>query len=173
VTHSYELPPGRYQARLVIKDRATGRLGSVRQNFDVPSPLGLRLTTPVLTDVLAPGEGAADPGRPIPIARRSFSAGSRLACAVEVWAGGSAENPSLVEIVYEVLRGDGSVAARSSPKVLPWDGTGAHGDTFRLTLQRPGDYELRVRARDVRSGEEVVTGERFRVARALSDAIRP
>jgi hypothetical protein len=164
VTHSYDLPPGRYQARLVVRDRASGQLGSVRQNFDVPNPVGLRLTTPVLTDVLLPdAAGTGDSAIPLPIARRSFAIGSRLMCSVEVWAGGSAEAPSQVEIFYEVLRGDGSVAARSNPRALPRGATGAHGDTFKLSLKKAGEYELRVRARDARSGEEVVAYDRFRV----------
>ena len=67
VSHLYKLAPGRYQARLVVLDRGSGRTGSVRLTFEVPGPEGLRLTTPMLTDVLAPGANARSraprPGR--------------------------------------------------------------------------------------------------------------
>ncbi|HEX6737919.1 MAG TPA: VWA domain-containing protein [Vicinamibacteria bacterium] len=162
VAHNYELPPGRYQARLVVLDSTSGRLGSVRQTFDVPAPQRLRLATPVLTDMLAPPAAPGEGGRPVPVARRSFGVGSRLLCAVEVW-GVSAADPGAVEIVYELRRGDGSVITRTPPRPVPADGRGVRGDVFKLTLNRPGSYELRLQAREPASSEEVLAVERFEV----------
>jgi hypothetical protein len=168
VSHLYELAAGRYQARVVVLDRDSGRTGSVRLTFEVPGLEGLRLTTPVLTDVLAP---AADPdaaAHPLPVARRSFAAGSRLICRVEAWGAGTVGGDPSLEIVHEVRRADGSVAARSAPRPLVADATGAHAEAFRLTLHRPGEYELRVLARDRRTGAEAVARQRFTVTEAIS-----
>jgi hypothetical protein len=163
VTHLYELPPGRYQARMLVSDRAGGRTGSVRRTFDVPSAAELRISTPVLTDVLAPADAPDAGPRPVPVARRSFRIGTRLVCAVEVWGGRAAPERSAVDIVYEVRRADGSIVARTNPKLLVREATGAHPDQFKLTLHRTGEYELRLRARDHASGEEAAAVERFRV----------
>jgi VWFA-related protein len=168
VTHLYELPPGRYQARMVVVDRGSGRTGSVRHTFEVPGPSGLRLTTPVLTDVSVPGAGTDAPAQPVPVARRAFDAGSRLLCRVEVWGAASAGGSSSVDIVYEVVRADGSVAARSAPKPLAPDATGVYADVFKLTLNRPGEYEVRLQARDRNSGGEAVARRRFVVTPAAA-----
>ena len=165
VTHLYQLVPGRYQARLVVTDRGSGRTGSVRKTFDVPSPAGLRLTTPVLTDVMAPVAADAPP-QPVPVARRAFAAGSRLLCRVEVWGASSAGGSSALEVVYEVRRADGTVAARSAPKALAPDATGVYADVFKLTLNRPGEYELRVQAHDRAAGGDAVAGTQFEVTPA-------
>jgi hypothetical protein len=82
-------------------------------------------------------------------------------------AGTVGGDPSL-EIVHEVRRADGSVAARSAPRPLAAEGTGAHADAFKLTLHRPGEYELRLVARDRRTGAEAVARQRFTVTAALS-----
>ena len=71
------------------------------------------------------------------------------------------ESPS--EIVYEVRRGDGSIITRTPPRPVPPDGHGVRGDVFKLTLNRPGSYELRLQARDPASSEEAVAVERFEV----------
>jgi VWFA-related protein len=167
ITHLYELLPGRHQARLAVVDRGSGRTGSVRHTFDVPSGEGLRLTTPVLTDVLAPGGGPDDPAYPVPVARRAFDAGSRLLCRVEAW-GAAAAGAASLEIVHEVRRADGTVAARSAPRPLAPDAAGVYADVFKLTLNRPGDYELRLQVRDRASGASAVASTRFGVTQATA-----
>jgi hypothetical protein len=67
-------------------------------------------------------------------------------------------------MIYEVRRDDGTVVARSSPKPLARNETGAYADIFKLTLQRPGAYEMRLTARDRRSGDEALFVEPFLVA---------
>lgn len=162
-----EAGPGRYQARMAVMDRGIGRTGSVRHTFEVPSPSSLRLTTPVLTDMMAPGADADAPGQPVPVARRAFDAGSRLLCRVEVWGAGTAGGSSSLDVVYEVRRADGTVAARSAPRPLAADATGVYADVFKLTLNRPGEYELRLQARDRASGGEAVASRRIVVTPAV------
>ena len=162
VIHGYELPPGRYQATLAVRDRRSGRVGSVRYDLEVPRLPGLRVTTPILTDALQRGAEGAAP-IPLPIARRAFAPGTRLVCAFAVEGarrGGAAGGPRVL-ITYEVRRRDGTVVTRAWPTPLPLDDTGALSGRFSLTLNRPGEYEMHIRARDELSGEQAVAVQAF------------
>jgi hypothetical protein len=167
ITHSFDLPPGRYQATLAVRDRGSERSGSVSYEFDVPPRGGLRITTPVLSDTLVPGkDGAAS--SPAPLARRVFAAGSRLACRFAVEGAGreAAGASPRVQIGYEILRRSGAVVTRTEWIPLEPDAVGALSTTFSLTLNRAGAYELRLRARDEVTGEETSAVQTFEVAAA-------
>jgi hypothetical protein len=72
-----ELGPGRYEARVVLREVATGHSGTVTHPFDVPAPGSPRLTTPVVTDIFR-----AD-GRAVEIARARFDPGRTVECLFE------------------------------------------------------------------------------------------
>jgi VWFA-related protein len=85
VMREFRLAPGVYQARLLLRDRNSGRSGTVRHQFEVPTLDALRTSTPVLTDVLQPRPaGSPVPPRPVPVARRTFAAGRTLYYLFEV-----------------------------------------------------------------------------------------
>jgi hypothetical protein len=162
VSHSYDLPPGRYQSTLAVRDRRSGRVGSVRHDFEVPRVPGLRVTTPILTDAFQRSAESAAPV-PVPIARRTFAPGTRLVCAFAVEGArreGEAGEPR-VTITYEVRRRDGTVVTRAWPTPLPLDSQGALSGSFSLTLNRPGGYEMHIRARDEVSGEQASAVQAF------------
>jgi hypothetical protein len=162
VIHGYELPAGRYQASLAVRDKRSGRVGSVRHDFEVPRLPGLRITTPILTDALQRvAEGA--PPIPIPIARRTFPPGTRLVCAFSVEGARPEGEASArrVATTYEVRRSDGTVVTRSATTPLPPDEQGVLAGRFSLTLNRPGGYELRIQARDEVAGEEAIAVHAF------------
>jgi hypothetical protein len=71
----FELPPGTYQARLLVRDTRGPALGTVRHTFTVPRADGLRTSTPILTDAVQ-SEGGRE--LPVPLARRHFASGARL-----------------------------------------------------------------------------------------------
>ena len=52
VTREFSLPSGSYQAKLVVRELGSGRIGSVIHEFDVPPLTSFRLSTPVLSDAL-------------------------------------------------------------------------------------------------------------------------
>jgi hypothetical protein len=67
VSREFSLPSGAYQARVVIRDRTSGRIGSVTHAFDVPPLTGFRVSSPLLTDVLQTdptGQAAPKAGAP-------------------------------------------------------------------------------------------------------------
>ena len=151
IRREFSLTPGRYQATLLLRDRASGLLGSVRHEFDVPAPGQLRISTPVITDTLQPA-AAGQPARPVPIARRTFQAGSRILAAFDIYGfatGGSGSNPR-VSVGYSLRRADGTEAAAVSPRLLAPGAAGRLSVAIGLTLpgDASGEYDFSLTIRD-------------------------
>lgn len=157
----FQLAPGRYQARLLVRDRTRGRVGSVRQDFDVP-PLGqARLSTPVLTDSLEPARPATPP-RPRPIAHRDFVAGARLYYAFEAYDLGAGATEEL-RVTWALRHTDGRTALDPETRVLRADAQGRLAQVFVLAAPgQPGDYELVLGLR-TRDGLTLDVRDPFRV----------
>ncbi len=75
----FELKSGDYQAKIVVRDTRTGRVGTVIHEFDVPPLDELRVSTPVLSDTRAPSPATEGvPGGMLAVvARREFALGLR------------------------------------------------------------------------------------------------
>ena len=82
----FALAPGTYQARLLVRDERSGKVGTVRHTFTVPPAQGLRVSTPILTDSVH-AEGGAE--RPVPIAHRTFKADTKLMYEFEIYGAGT------------------------------------------------------------------------------------
>ena len=86
VVKDFELPPGAYQAKIVVRELNSNRVGTVVHQFEVPDLAKFHASTPVVTDTLQPApEGSKDRPRPQPLARRVFPAGSTVFCSLEVY----------------------------------------------------------------------------------------
>jgi hypothetical protein len=157
IQREFSLAPGRYQATVVLRDRATGAIGSVRHEFDVPAPQGFRITTPLVTDTVEPG-AAGQPPRPVPTARRAFKAGTRIAAAFEIL--GASENASgspraesrgsQVSVAYTLRRADGTQVAASQPQPVKPNARGEIPVMIGISLPSgtSGEHELHVSVRD-------------------------
>jgi VWFA-related protein len=150
VRRELELAPGVYQARLLVRHRESGRLGTVRHEFEVPRPQGLRTSTPVLTDTFQAGSAEALP-RPVPVARRVFPAGSRLGYAYEVY--GASPDPVAggpkVSAGYVVRKADGTAVASGPTRPLKPAGLDRLGQVVLfMAPAEPGDYEFVLDVRD-------------------------
>jgi VWFA-related protein len=146
----FTLAPGRYQATILLRDRATGTIGSVRHEFEVPAPRAFRITTPIITDVIQPGT-AQGQARPVPIASRTFQAGSRIAAAFEILGVSAAgTNPPAVSVSYALKRADGTTVTSIPPQPLKPNAAGQFGVTIGITLPQgaAGDHELVLSVRD-------------------------
>ena len=150
VFRDFQLAPGVYQARLLVRDRASGRLGTVRHEFQVDEPTGLRTSTPVLTDVME-AAGPASPGRPVPVARRIFRGTDRLFLLFEVYGAQAAEGgePRVV-VQYRLRKADGAPVREILPRTLPPGQSGvlAALAAFPLDGLDPGQYEVVATVRD-------------------------
>ena len=147
----FTLEPGRYQATVLLRDRATGILGSVRHEFEVPQPREFRMTTPIVTDRVQPPAGAGQPPRPVPIAHRTFKAGTRLAAAFEIYGATDAgrEGPR-VSVAYTLRRAGGTQVAAAPPQLLKPDAQGRVSVLMGVLLPAgaAGEHELHVSVRD-------------------------
>jgi VWFA-related protein len=163
----FELPPGVTQARVVVRDRASGAMGAVSQRFEVLPPGGLRLSTPILTDHVEP---AAKPGgRPVPAlaAHRVFRPGGTLYCEFEVF--GAASFPGRTPRVVaglEVFAADGRLARKADLTPIAADAGGRVVRLVGMSLEgmAQGAYELVLKIRDEVGDAHVERREPFTLA---------
>jgi VWFA-related protein len=158
VLRDFELPPGTYQARLLVRDAKGGALGAIRHTFTVPPADGLRTSTPILTDAVQ-----SDGGRelPVPLARRHFASGSKLFYVFDVYG---ASGPGEVRISYAVRRGE-TTFAESAPRavVAAADGSLSQRLVLPLTGAAPGQYEIRLTVTDPKTGTSFERRDAFLV----------
>jgi VWFA-related protein len=160
-TRELQLDPGLWQARVVVQDPRTRKLGSVLHTFEVPEADGLRVSSPVLTDEVESSRGTTRPR--LRVGRR-FEAGRDLYCQYQVF--GATPDPASrqprVRAGYVVTRGDRVVVA-GAPR--PIDPT-ARGDLLpvfglRTSGWEPGVYRLTLGIFDDVSHEEREIDEPF------------
>jgi VWFA-related protein len=163
MVREFQLKPGSYEVRFVVRDPHSRHVGSVRQRFVVPDPAELSISTPILTDRLQadPAGGA----RPVPIAHRNFKSGSRLAFAFDVYgAAHDATGAPRLSSSYLVRRADGTVLVQRGAQPIEASG-GQVSQMLALSLQgaAPGDYELVLTVADQVAGRTVEVSEPFTV----------
>jgi VWFA-related protein len=167
LSQPFELAPGRYQARLVIRDRNSGRLGSVTHDFEVPLRKGMSLSSLILTDTVEmPVEGSGNPPKPVLIVRRLLTAGATLYYQYSVFdAGRTPGGETRVRAGHLVRRADGTVVKELKPTpLLPVSGAMNRFAGLSLAGMPPGDYELIINVTDEVRGETVTVREPFALA---------
>lgn len=175
ITRDFELKSGDYQAKIVVRDTRSKRVGTVIHEFEVP-PLGtLRASTPVLSDtqqnpntVIAEGLPG---GRLVALARREFATGSDLLCQFEVYGAKPDDKSGMPKVVqgYLVRRADGSILTSMEPSVINPTSLGKVTRLFgfRLTDAPLGDYEMLMTIRDDLAGQSMEFREPFTVVPPL------
>jgi VWFA-related protein len=173
LTRDFELKSGDYQAKMVVRDKRSGRVGTVVHEFVVP-PLGqFRVSTPIISDSTQPATpGGSGAPRLLVIARRQFASDSDVYCQIEVF-GAKADAKTGQPIVrqgYEVRRADGSVFTSIAPSVIRPTSLGAVNRffAFKLADAPPGKYELFMTLRDDVAGVSTEVREPFEVVAAGS-----
>jgi len=185
LSREFTLPRGRYAARVVVRDLAGGRLGSVTHDFDVPGASGFRTSTPILTDIV---ESALTPAamRPVLIARRVFPRDSMLYCQYLVYGAATDPATGLPRVTggYEVrrrppaaVRGDsgdrGELFKKAAPSVItppPLMLTPFPSGSLRrlhgisLAGASPGEYELILAVTDEVTHGTLTIREPFMIA---------
>jgi VWFA-related protein len=166
VSREFQLPPGGYQVKVVVRDLGSGRVGSVVHEFEVPAAGSFRVSTPVLSDTLDSGEGGAK--RPVLQVRRGFSRDALLYCQFAVYGAAREEKGSLAPHVragYEVRRADGTLFKRSAPTLINPTSVGALLRLNGISLKgaAPGEYELVLTVQDELAGKSVEIREPFEI----------
>jgi len=163
IIREFELAPGHYQAKIVVRDENAKVVGTLVHEFDVPELDTLRLSTPILTDVLRQKEGA----QPIPriVARRSFSNDGMLFSQFDVYGAARDTDSGMprVRAGFEIRRKDGSVHTRQEPSPIKPTSLGhlSRLAGTRLDGAAPGEYELVLDVTDEVSGERLAVREPF------------
>ncbi len=165
VRREFDLPPGGYQAKIVVRDRRSGKVATVDHRFDVPELASFRVSTPVLTDARREGDDSLE-GQAAPVARRAFERGEELACRFEVY-GAQRDGSGMprVDMGYVVRRADGSVLKGVAPAEIRPTSLGKLSRLFRFPLQaaEPGDYDLVMIFYDHVAGKSLELQEPFSV----------
>ncbi len=83
IVREFDLPAAAYQAKVVVRDVSSRRLGTVAYEFEVPPLDQWWVSTPVITDAVQqpPGQSAIVP---VLLARRDFAARGVLYCSFDV-----------------------------------------------------------------------------------------
>jgi VWFA-related protein len=166
VVRAFDLAPGDYRARVVVRDGRSGRIGSVTHAFEVPSAT-FRTSTPVLSDSLEAGEAGKRP--PAVGARRTFREQATLYFDFEVY--GAARDPAngapRVASGWTVLDPAGTEWARSEPSWMGGLQRGVPARQSEVSLTFPaGAYELVLDVHDHVSGRTLEVHEPFEVEAA-------
>jgi hypothetical protein len=160
----FDLKAGGYQAKLVVRDVASGRMGSVILEFEVPPLDQLRVSTPILTDTLQRDDtGNLTPALKI---RRNFPSDGRLFCRFDVY--GASRGPDGLPKVtagHTLRRAGGSVLSGTPEHAIQPTSIGALLRMIQIPLAgaAPGDYELVLTVRDEVSGQRRELVEPFSV----------
>lgn len=161
----FALGAGRYQAKLVVREAATGKIGTVVLSFEVPPLDGLRLSTPILTDSLTKDAlGAVGPAL---LARREFRQDGQLYCQFDVF--GAAKGPDglpRVRAGHELRKRAGSLVGRSTATRITPTSIGAVTRLIQIPLSvaPPGEYDLVLTVADEVSGQHLESVEPFVIA---------
>jgi VWFA-related protein len=165
IRREFELPPGSYQAKIVVRDMRSARVATVTHKFDVPDLAEFRVSTPVLTDGRPEGGERAEQ-ETLPVARREFEQGEELVCRFEVYRS-KPDGSGMPRVVmgYAVRGADGRVFKRVEPAEIRPTSLGKLSRLFRFGLQAapPGDYELVMAFFDLVSGKYIEIKEPFSV----------
>jgi VWFA-related protein len=166
-SRQFELAAGVSQARVVVKDEGSGRLGAVTVRLEVPALSGLRLSTPILTDQVRQG------GRqePLLVARRVFKPSGVLYCQFQVFgAANDSQGIARVDASYVLRQASGVELLRTEPKPI----AAAAGRPVMKLIGFPldglaaGDYEIVLSVVDTTTGGAVERGEPFTIAASAS-----
>ena len=177
VQRDFELLPGAYQAKIVVRDKNASRMGTVIHEFEVPDLGAWRVSTPVMTDTTQPQQ----PGQPnaapklVMLARRDFETGSRLFCQFDVYnpTKDKATGMPRVTAGYTIRRkNDGSVFMKVQPSMIQPTSLGRLSRMVGPPLEgaEPGEYEFEVNLKDELSGKIMDLKEDFTVT-AKRDAV--
>jgi VWFA-related protein len=171
IVREFELGPGKYQAKLVVRDKGTGRVGTVVHEISVPDLSSFRVSTPILSDHRETAQDGAPGDRLAILARRDFPQGGSLFCQLEVYRAVRLEdsNRPRVTMGYEVRTSAGAVYTRDPPSLIAPtpQGTLSRLIGFSLEAATPGDYELVLRVKDELSGKALELREPFTVSEPL------
>jgi len=172
LNRDFELAPGGYQAKIVVRDKNNGRIGTVIHEFEVPDLAQFRTSSLILTDTLQPQDPADKDGKQaVPrlalLAGRSFPSGAMVFAQFEVYGAAKDDTTHLprVSAGYLVRRSDGTVITEQDPSIITPTSLGkvSRRVGFPLEAAAAGEYEMILTVKDETSGKAIEAKEPFTV----------
>ena len=143
------------QVRVLVRDVASGLMGSVTQRIEVPALTGPFLASPVLTDRFVSSSGGQK--KLVPLAHRTFRPSGRLYCGYDVHGAAQAM------IGYSLQTQDGKTVSVQAPSPVSMDIGGRSVGLLTVSVDGldDGPYELVLEAQDAISGTRMIDREPF------------
>ena len=170
IQRDFELLPGAYQAKMVIRDKNASKVGTVIHDFEVPDLATWRISTPVITDSVQPQAAGQTSGVPklVMLARREFETGARLFIQFDVYNPTKDKATGMPKVTagYTIRRkGDGLVFLKVAPTMIQPTSLGRLSRMVGPTLEgaEPGDYEFELNLKDELTGKIMDFKEDFTV----------
>jgi VWFA-related protein len=168
LNRDFELAPGGYQAKLVVRDKNSARVGSIIHYFEVPELTQFRASSVVITDTLQPERELSDKTpRPAVVARRVFKPGGTLYAQFEVFGADKDKKSGMprVSAGYIIQAKDGKVVTGVAPTVITPTSLGKLSRMVGSKIEgvAPGDYEWILNLKDEISGKLLQIREPFTV----------
>jgi hypothetical protein len=164
IVREFELSPGGYEAKIVLRDHSSRKIGTVAYNFDVPEAGALRVSTPILTDTINTAQSAV---APVMIARRTFKRGSTLYCRFDVHGAAKSKATGMPQVTTSQLvrARDGAVVSKGAASEIVPTSLGALSRMTELPLEgiAPGDYDLVLTVQDLEANRTREDVEPFTV----------
>ena len=176
MSRDFTLPSGAYQAKVAVRDRTSGLIGSVTHEFEVPPLGGFRVSSPILTDTLQADSTGKTTTAPVVVARRTFLGNATLFCQYTVFGAAldGAGQPH-VSGSWILKRANGTLVREVPARGLNPSGDGRLLRLYGIALAglSPGDYELTLAVRDELAVKAVELREPFTVERAVGISAAP
>lgn len=170
IQRDFELGPGAYQAKIIIRDKNSSRVGTVIHNFEVPDLATWRISTPVITDSVQPPPPGQTNGAPklIMLARREFETGARLFVQFDVYNPTKDKATGMPKVTagYTIRRkSDGLVFLKVAPTMIQPTSLGRLSRMVGPPLEgaEPGEYEFELNLKDELNGKILDFKEDFTV----------
>jgi VWFA-related protein len=167
IPRDFELAPGGYQAKIVVRDKNTGRIGTLTHDFEVPDLAQFRTSSIKLFDTLqANPEGKGIPP-PTMLARRTFETGTGATLFGQFYVFGAAKDKASgmpkVTAGYQIRDSDGVVRAEMQPSLIVSTSLGQLSRMVgnKLDAFPPGDYEFVLALKDEVAGKTLEVREAF------------
>ncbi len=175
VVRRMQLPPGRYQLRIGVREKNGGRFGTVLYDLDAPdfTKGPLAMSGIAITSAIASRTPTASPDPSVnefkdvlpapPTAMREFPRNDTLALFTEVYDN-AASTPHRVAITASVLSDEGKVVFTTSDERKSEElqgSTGGYGYTTKIPLNEfaPGRYVLRIEAKSLTGNDPPIKRE--------------
>jgi hypothetical protein len=175
IVRDFDLRPGDYQAKIVVREARSGKVGTVLHEFEVPDLEEFRVSTPVLSDTIATEPGLTGfPGARLGVfVRREFPVGSDVYCQIDVFGAAKDDVSGMPQVLqgYVVRRSDGVQLTAAPPsKINPTSlGVLSRVSGFSLRNAQPGDYEIEIDVWDQLAGKALELREPFTVVPAVEE----